>query len=394
MDDWGIEPLSAQAVAAVRESADALVADVVRSVVRDGSVYAEILDGPEGLAIRMGIEQAVRAFLDAVEQGVAPSPDTAELWRRLGEVEFQSGRSLDGLRSAFRAGTRAAWRGAADLAAAAGVPTTVVIALAEAIFVYSDELASGVVEGYLRMQTDEAGEIERRRRRLATLLVDPDVDDPETIARAAALARWTLPRSLAVLAVAGQDSPGAIARGLGVDALVGTDAEGVFIIVPDPDGPGRRAALEGAVGRAALGPAVPPREAHRSLRWARLAVRLLERGVLGGGVRSPGPVRVDEHLASLILLADEELARELVRTRLSALAALPVTECERLVETLAAWFAFQRHVPAIAESLHVHPQTVRYRVAKLRELLGEALESPQARFELELAVRIRRAFAT
>ena len=69
-----------------------------------------------------------------------------------------------------------------------------VIALAEAIFVYTDELAADVVEGYLRMQSDEAGERERRRRRLATLLLDADAHDPEAIAHAAELARWPLPR--------------------------------------------------------------------------------------------------------------------------------------------------------------------------------------------------------
>jgi DNA-binding PucR family transcriptional regulator len=70
---------------------------------------------------------------------------------------------------------------------------------------------------------------------------------------------------------------------------------------------------------------------------------------------------------------------------------LPATERARLLDTLAAWLALQRHVPAIAEALHVHPQTVRYRVARLRELLGDALESADGRFELELALRIRRA---
>jgi DNA-binding PucR family transcriptional regulator len=39
----------------------------------------------------------------------------------------------------------------------------------------------------------------------------------------------------------------------------------------------------------------------------------------------------------------------------------------------------------------VHPQTVRYRIAKLRELLGDALDEPDGRFELELALRVRAA---
>ena len=44
----------------------------------------------------------------------------------------------------------------------------------------------------------------------------------------------------------------------------------------------------------------------------------------------------------------------------------------------------------MAAALHVHPQTVRYRVARLRELLGDQLDDPDARFELEIALRTHR----
>jgi DNA-binding PucR family transcriptional regulator len=47
----------------------------------------------------------------------------------------------------------------------------------------------------------------------------------------------------------------------------------------------------------------------------------------------------------------------------------------------------------VAERLHVHPQTVRYRVAQLRELFGERLDDPDARFELALALRSEPASA-
>jgi DNA-binding PucR family transcriptional regulator len=43
----------------------------------------------------------------------------------------------------------------------------------------------------------------------------------------------------------------------------------------------------------------------------------------------------------------------------------------------------------MARALHVHPQTARYRLAQLRELLGDQLDDPDARFELELALRSR-----
>jgi DNA-binding PucR family transcriptional regulator len=47
-------------------------------------------------------------------------------------------------------------------------------------------------------------------------------------------------------------------------------------------------------------------------------------------------------------------------------------------------------VSPTAAALGVHPQTVRYRVTRLRELFGSALDDPDARFELQLALRGRR----
>jgi hypothetical protein len=381
-------PIPPAAVAAVRPVLGQLVDGIVKAVGAENDVYADVLGGPEGVGIRLGIEQAVKSFLEAIERGERPESATAEVWRRLGEAEFQAGRSLDALRAAWRTGTRAAWRGAAELGAEAGVPTPIVIALAEAIFVYTDELGTDVIEGYLRVQSDEAGERERRRRRLASLLLDSDDHDPEGIARAAELARWPLPQSLAVLALAGE-TPGAITRRLDAEVLAGADRDGAWLVIPDPDGPRRGAALRRALAGAdaALGPTVAPREAHRSLRWARMTLDLIARGA----IPSEHPTRTTEHLASVALLHDEQLALALATETLKAFDGLPDAERERLLETLAAWLAHQRHTPAVAAALHVHPQTVRYRVAKLRELLGETLDSPDRRFELELALRVRRA---
>jgi hypothetical protein len=385
---WTAEQLPPETVDAVRAAVGTLVSAIADAVRTENPVYADVLVSPEGVGIRLGIEQAIRSFLDAIERGERPAKDTGEMWRRLGEAEFQAGRSLEGLRAAFRTGVRAAWRAAADQAAAAGVPAPAVIKLAEAIFIYADELTNDVIEGYLRIQSDEAGERERRRRRLASLLLDPAGHDREAIERAAELARWPLPRTVAVL-VLDADTPGPVTRRLDSDALAGADAAGAWLLLPDPERPRHRASLERALGGApsALGPAVPLRDAHRSLRWARAALELVKRGALA----PQSPTRVSDHLSSLLLLHDDELAAALVAERLAPLERLPAAERDRLLETIEAWLAHQRHTPAIAQALHVHPQTVRYRIAKARELLGDALTSPDGRFELELALRVRRA---
>jgi DNA-binding PucR family transcriptional regulator len=61
----------------------------------------------------------------------------------------------------------------------------------------------------------------------------------------------------------------------------------------------------------------------------------------------------------------------------------------RMEETALAYVQHGGNAAAMAPVLHVHPQTARYRIARLRELLGDALEDPDARFELELALRAR-----
>ena len=94
-----------------------------------------------------------------------------------------------------------------------------------------------------------------------------------------------------------------------------------------------------------------------------------------------------EQAGRLLLRSDQALADELVRDRLAPLADLSPGQRTRLTETLRAWLAEQGRLSRVAERLDVHPQTVRYRLARLRELFGDVLDDPDERFWLELALR-------
>jgi DNA-binding PucR family transcriptional regulator len=72
--------------------------------------------------------------------------------------------------------------------------------------------------------------------------------------------------------------------------------------------------------------------------------------------------------------------------RLAPLDELPEATRERLLATLAAWLDAQGQARPAAEHLHVHVQTVRYRLGQLRDLLDTALDDPRGRLELALAV--------
>jgi DNA-binding PucR family transcriptional regulator len=64
---------------------------------------------------------------------------------------------------------------------------------------------------------------------------------------------------------------------------------------------------------------------------------------------------------------------------------------ERLLTTLHSWLRHWGSRSAAAAELFVHPQTVSYRLNRLRELLGDDLDDPEARLELLLVLAAGRA---
>jgi DNA-binding PucR family transcriptional regulator len=139
--------------------------------------------------------------------------------------------------------------------------------------------------------------------------------------------------------------------------------------------------------RAALGPAVPRAELPGSFALAAAALRAVE----AGAIEAAGLVRADDHLAELILFEGSGLAGRLAERRLAPLADLTPAGRARMEETTLAFVQHGGNAAAMARALHLHPQTVRYRLTRLRELFGDTLADPDYRFELELALRARAA---
>ena len=138
---------------------------------------------------------------------------------------------------------------------------------------------------------------------------------------------------------------------------------------------------------------VPLARAATSLRWARLALGLAARGVIDSRQHL---VRCDEHLSTLRIFSDEQLAGLLRRAagrrlaaRLGPLQRLRPAQQDRLAETLLAWLQTGCNANEVAQHVHVHPQTVRYRLRQVEDLFGDQLRDPDRRFELEVALRAR-----
>jgi hypothetical protein len=385
------EELPPELARALRPALPELAQEMIAAIGREVPDYARPLEGPFGRALQLGVERALARFVDGIEDPAAGDGGAREIYVALGRGEMRAGRSLDALLSAYRLGARLAWEHFVAAGEAAGHEPRTLYRLATAIFDYIDGISAESIEGFTQERAAAEGEAQRRRRALARMLARDDVA-PEEVRDLARLAGWARPATLSALVIGDGtgtgDEPDAdrMASRLGGAAIAA--AEGALIIawVPDPQAPGRRpqleAALDGAPG--ALGPAVVLERAPVSLVRARAAHALVLDGRVGDGPF----VVADEHLPALLLHAgDGALAADLAARALAPLDDLRPGARARLRSTLRAWLDHPGQVTRVAGELHVHPQTVRYRVAQLRELFGERLEDADARFELALALR-------
>jgi hypothetical protein len=361
-----------------------VLADVAAEMIEAVSTvpaYTRLLEGTFRQDVRAGVQEALQHFLAEIEAGgPVVRPD---LYARLGQAEMRAGRTLESLLRAYRIGAQVAWRRFAVAGIGAGVEPDTLYLLAESIFAYSDVLSVESAEAYALEQSVAASEADLPRRRLVRMLVREPPEDPSAVEAAAREAGWSLPRTLAVVAISGDGRARAGSR-LPPDSIYEAIGELICGIVPDPDAPLRGAAIERAVREAGvsagLGTTVHWPDALVSFARARAALELAD--------RSPGLVVAREAAVELLLHSNPLLARELAFDQLAPLAELTPHSRSRLKKTLRAWLDEEGRLSPAASRLAVHPHTVRYRVARLQELFGDALEDPEARFALELALRI------
>jgi hypothetical protein len=369
---------------------DAITDEILATIAREVPDYARPLEGSFGRGVRTGVSEALRQFIELVRSPSGARGPGREVYVALGAGELREGRTLDALQSAYRVGARVAWRRLAAAARSARVEPDVLSLLAESIFAYIEELSADSVEGYAEARSQLEGERRRRRRELVTLLVREPPPEQADLRAAAESARWRVPGTAAALACREERLDRLSAR-LPADALA-APLDGIgCVIVPDPDGPGRRSEIERAVEgartrpHAALGSTGPVGTLGTSWSLARATLRAIEAGAIDG----TDLVRADDALTQLLLFENGGLVERIAARRLAALDALTPKARRRMEETALAYVQQQGNAAAMARTLAVHAQTARYRLARLRELLGDALDDPDARFELELALRAR-----
>ncbi|MEU5993412.1 helix-turn-helix domain-containing protein [Spirillospora sp. NPDC047418] len=373
-------PMPAELPELLRQHLQAAVDEMEREIRDQVPEYAGDDGGEYAKRVERTVADTVAFFVDSVDHPNADARQLTELYLRLGEEEARQGRSLGALQNAMRVSSQVACRRFIKDAYRLGWSRETLSRLTDSLFMLLARVADAAAQGYARQQGQLATERERRRERLRDLLVAEPPPAAETITELAVAARWEPPRSIALVALPA-GAPGG-ARILPPGVLADWDAPVPFLVVPDPEGPGqdRLWPVLRRLGTAAIGPTVPLGQGAVSLRWARHALTLAERGLLP----RDAPVRCADHIASLAALAADELIGATAEAVLGPLLELPPARRQPLAETLLTYLECGDNAVIAAERLHIHEQTVRYRLRRIAELTGGRFTQVDGRLDLML----------
>ncbi|WP_313024890.1 helix-turn-helix domain-containing protein [Mobilicoccus sp.] len=366
----------------LRRELGTLADEAVDAIISEVPAYAHLGEQDGGL-LREAVSLALGAFLTLASQrddaAVPIAPSTSGAYD-LGRGEARSGRSLEALLAAYHIGARVAWRRLSRAAADEGLSAPAVGAFAELVFAYIDALSATSVSGH----SDEIAKSGRARERYLDRLAEALAAgaDPRDLDAAASRAAWRPPTTLTAVVLPSEaatrvrhlfDERTLTASG----ETIGLGEDTAVLLLPDDrDRVRTRRTLTGL--GASIGPARPWQEAHASIARAIRGVDLRR--------RPSDTVDTDQRLVDLVLTADPEARSDLRARVLAPLDRLRPTTRDAVEETLRSWMLHHGRRAEVAADLHVHPQTVRYRMGLARECFGDALDDPRVTLALVVAL--------
>lgn len=355
-----------------------LVTQIVETIQKQVDPYGPTNSGRRRQLIEKAVGNAISEFLQMVEASSDIGRRADELFRRMGHGEAMDGHPLETMQAAFRIATQESWDYLRDFALEQQLSTEALARLGDTLFAHIDHLAE-------QSRLGHAGGVRARERdpaRAAVQLLASLLDDgdPSTVKHQAVLTGWDVPNETIVLSI--QTQPGTT---LDPGKLAGRCLTGSDPVVKDP---GHQVLLvsaehgaavlahlekESAVTRAAYSEPVQSHGIPDAYRWTTRALHLASRGVIPG----QRIIRCEDHRTQIWLHAEPRLRQRLCQELLAPLFSESPNSREILSETLLVWLETRNSAPAIAATLGVHPQTVRYRWKRINELFGDDLQDPE-----------------
>jgi hypothetical protein len=349
--------------------------------------------------------QAVRAFARSLRENRQLNAAELRQIATSAARRAEEGFPLEAVLTAYHVGAREIF--AVGTAEAQPSDQADLAEVADRMLAFVGAVTSAVTRGYLEELRTKVGQEHTARRTLLSVLVDGGPVD--VVARTAGI---TLPRRYLVLSVelgphADEASPGvdaeiairrklrrflaAFERACGDGVLASVDGPGGLVLLPlggrlsEVDVQGWRRLL-GIAGRAAgvevlaAAETAAPEEVRAA---AEQAGEVLD--VVRWFGREPGLYCLDD------VLVEYQLTRPgAARDRLAAVL-LPLEAHPELLETLDLYLTHETNRRRTAARLHVHPNTVDYRLRRVRDLTGIDPVHPAGLPRIIAALAARRA---
>jgi PucR C-terminal helix-turn-helix domain/GGDEF-like domain len=315
--------------------------------------------------------------------------------RATGQRRAEQGVPLPAILHAYRVAGKYIW--AAILAEAAGdeAATSALLHAGSELWLIIDDYSSQVTDAYRDTLAERAHTESQARNAMLDALLRGETGDGTLLWESASALR--LPRHGTFVVAAGHPPrPGAEAvphaeqrlRTQGIRSAWRVEADahvGVVVLSPRSTVDTLAAVLAGlTTGPVGLSDPYPGLEqTPAALRQARVAAATASAG--SNEIIQYGRVPV-----AVLLATAPDAATALARGVLGPVLALPAAECDVLLDTVRVWFAERGATSTAADRLHVHRNTVRYRLRRIEELTGRSLTEPLGIAELHLALEAAR----
>ncbi|MFJ2702486.1 PucR family transcriptional regulator [Streptomyces sp. NPDC087428] len=396
-------PVAAQ----LRARAPALTACVVARLLSDLPVYAELPHEEIAGDIADIVQHNLRLFADVVEHR-RPATDAELAQQRDSAAQrAEEGVPLDAILTAYQVGIAMCWQETARDAGPADLPA--VLEIMDRIMVLQQQLTSAVSGAYLEArQILDSQEHGGRHALMAALLSGEALDrfsQRTGLRPAAGYLTMTLAFAPHRDEVSQAPGPGArvaarrkirrirttLDRFAGTPALTALDASGGTVLLPVDEpppwsGPGGLCELIAEATRAAGVPVTAAAETAEPAAVPAAVARNAEIvDLVARTGRPPGLYRLADVLLEYQLSRPSEALHGLARL-LRPLEAKP-----ELLHTLETYLGHGLDRRAAAAALHVHPNTVDYRIRRIDRLTGLSPARPADLQHLSAALVARRS---
>jgi hypothetical protein len=319
-------------------------------------------------ATKAGID----SYLVRIGGGDPYTEELNEAFQRIGRRVAEAGRGLDDVRSTMLVATHGAWRTIHRKCRELHIPEGLLGRLGDALFAHIEHLEQQITLGHLTMRLELREEAAQWRGGLAMTLLTERHDDA-SLRRLADEHTWVPPEQVQVVAIA-------VGGGAFPDVAMFPDTVLTHLDRPYVGIVGSTTEIQRLLPRlgALLGPSVPRAvswpvpvgQAADAFRWATRALALRADGVL------PDAALIDcaEHVGMLWIESEPLIREHIVQRELAPLLQAPERTRAVLAETLLLVLETHASAPALAERLGVHPQTVRHRLRKLRDMFGDRID--------------------